>query len=340
MNAPKNRTKIKTNPLHNTGTRMLAAGAATLLALSVANADTSAPDYAADKDPANNGPSTISKRMFEQLDKDKNNRLDWSELHTTYAAQLERLEWTENSVFMNFDRNQNRALDLDEYTDFLAGIRTESLQPRDTVSRAPNTLISPPPEMENQGSAIRIAQNSPHYSTLKDQPVEDKPSDSTTTMQQRDPQDSSQSSTQSNSNDQRVYRDMKTDGLSGKEPYAEKSVPAEEAKPEKKSPLNPKTVVLDGKNIETDAIEGAEVKNLNNQNIGVVDKVITAQNGAAAGLIINVGGALGVGEKEVFVSISKLKMKGDQIVWQTRMDQDAVRDLPTYDDSLISYTYQ
>ncbi|VUD42347.1 hypothetical protein TDB9533_00673 [Thalassocella blandensis] len=317
--------------LYQKSSRILIASAATVFALSVANADTPNSTDSTNTDATHQGPSTIAKRMFERLDSDQNNRLDWNELHTTYAAQLDRLDWSQSSVFRNFDRNQNKALDFNEYNDFLTGIRDESLKQKEAATQATNTLITPPADADSATPSIRIAQNDPHYSTLKNQPTEDKPQDNTDIKQQPRRHDY----TEEQSNDQRIYRDMRTDGLTSEEPYTEKQT-TENPDTQKKSLGNPKMVVVDGKNIETDKVEGANVKNLDNKKVGIVDKVITADNGTAAGLVINVGGTLGLGEKGVFVSISKIKLQGQDIVWQTHMDEKALEKLPTYNDTLIS----
>jgi sporulation protein YlmC with PRC-barrel domain len=109
----------------------------------------------------------------------------------------------------------------------------------------------------------------------------------------------------------------------------ETAVSDTEAAAEAQAELQPLDSMLAG-----DVI-GAEIVAANGEKIGEVDDVVLAADGTAQGVVTEVGGFLGIDEKQVMISWSDLDPKQDadgDLVLQVGLDAEALKALPNYDN--------
>ncbi|GAA5109444.1 PRC-barrel domain-containing protein [Bartonella jaculi] len=76
---------------------------------------------------------------------------------------------------------------------------------------------------------------------------------------------------------------------------------------------------------------GANVYNLENENIGEVKDLILREN-SIAGIVITTGGFLGIGESYVVVSPETIQMTNDYGKWKliTNATKDSLKEAPTF----------
>ncbi|WP_144755831.1 MULTISPECIES: PRC-barrel domain-containing protein [Bartonella] len=76
---------------------------------------------------------------------------------------------------------------------------------------------------------------------------------------------------------------------------------------------------------------GANVYNIENENIGEVKDIILRENNIA-GFVVAVGGFLGIGESYVVVSPETIQMTNDYGKWKliTNATKDSLKDAPTF----------
>ncbi|WP_273719789.1 MULTISPECIES: PRC-barrel domain-containing protein [unclassified Bartonella] len=76
---------------------------------------------------------------------------------------------------------------------------------------------------------------------------------------------------------------------------------------------------------------GADVYNIENENIGEVKDIILRENNIA-GFVIAVGGVLGIGESYVVVSPETIQMTNDYGKWKliTNATKDSLKEAPTF----------
>ncbi|WP_273759303.1 PRC-barrel domain-containing protein [Bartonella sp. ML70XJBT.G] len=76
---------------------------------------------------------------------------------------------------------------------------------------------------------------------------------------------------------------------------------------------------------------GADVYNIENENIGEVKDIILRENNIA-GFVIAVGGFLGIGESYVVVSPETIQMTNDYGKWKliTNATKDSLKEAPTF----------
>lgn len=76
---------------------------------------------------------------------------------------------------------------------------------------------------------------------------------------------------------------------------------------------------------------GADVYNIEDENIGEVKDIILRENNIA-GFVIAVGGFLGIGESYVVVSPETIQMTNDYGKWKliTNATKDSLKDAPTF----------
>ncbi|MBC7905771.1 MAG: PRC-barrel domain-containing protein [Rhodospirillaceae bacterium] len=78
-----------------------------------------------------------------------------------------------------------------------------------------------------------------------------------------------------------------------------------------------------------DRIVGKSVIGANGQQIGDVSDVLVDKSGKVAGLVMNRGGAMGVGGSNVVVPWNKVQIQGDQL--SSQMTEQEVSQLPQLD---------
>lgn len=95
-------------------------------------------------------------------------------------------------------------------------------------------------------------------------------------------------------------------------------------------------VALPAQGIPASDIEDREVVNRNGDAIGEVEDVIVGADGAVTGLVVELGGFLGLSDKEVFVDIADIQLARDSVIWQTEMSEETLKNLPKYKYEAIS----
>jgi sporulation protein YlmC with PRC-barrel domain len=85
--------------------------------------------------------------------------------------------------------------------------------------------------------------------------------------------------------------------------------------------------------IKASKLVGATVKNAKGESIGEIHEIVLAGDGAARGLVIDVGGFLGMNERPVLVKWSDVSIQSDTngaVVVATNMEKAQLEQLPEY----------
>ena len=79
-----------------------------------------------------------------------------------------------------------------------------------------------------------------------------------------------------------------------------------------------------------------DVHNRAGEKIGSISDLIVTSDGAIAAALVNVGGFLGIGEKEVAVPLSSIELVRNENDWRFVVDttKDALRSAPSYEDTV------
>ena len=83
-------------------------------------------------------------------------------------------------------------------------------------------------------------------------------------------------------------------------------------------------------NLTVDDIEDMDLKSAAGDDIGEVEKVLTDAGGQPAAVTVEVGGFLGIGEREVVLGLDQLQLMDDHLV--TAADKATIEALPDWDD--------
>jgi hypothetical protein len=65
--------------------------------------------------------------------------------------------------------------------------------------------------------------------------------------------------------------------------------------------------------VHSDDLIGASVRNERNENIGTVEALLISPDGKVAGVVLDVGGFLGMGTRQVVVPMAQLSMAGKDV---------------------------
>lgn len=83
-------------------------------------------------------------------------------------------------------------------------------------------------------------------------------------------------------------------------------------------------------NVTVDDLDDMDVYGADGEEVGDVEEVLINASGEVVGITVEVGGFLGIGEKEVIVPLSDLNYVNGQLV--TALTADALELLPEWDD--------
>jgi sporulation protein YlmC with PRC-barrel domain len=84
--------------------------------------------------------------------------------------------------------------------------------------------------------------------------------------------------------------------------------------------------------VPVEDIPGRTVVNLEGEEIGEVEDVVTREATLESGLVVSVGGVLGIGDKDVFVDLDDVHLAEDKVVWEGFAGEEALENLPEYDE--------
>lgn len=81
--------------------------------------------------------------------------------------------------------------------------------------------------------------------------------------------------------------------------------------------------------VSASALVDRKVVNLHNKEIGEVEEVVQGPNGTAS-LVVEAGGFMGIGEKEILVPLNEFRLSGNQLIWETREEASQLKDTEAY----------
>lgn len=89
-------------------------------------------------------------------------------------------------------------------------------------------------------------------------------------------------------------------------------------------------IIVPGLAMRVDEVEDITVVDPAGETIGEIDEVLGTADGTPIAVVVEAGGFLGIGEKDVIVDISRLSKNGDSVVLD--MSKAEVEALPTWAD--------
>jgi sporulation protein YlmC with PRC-barrel domain len=89
-------------------------------------------------------------------------------------------------------------------------------------------------------------------------------------------------------------------------------------------------MMVESFNLSADQLEDMDIYGSDGKRIGEVDEVLMTPEGKITAVSVEVGGFLGVGDKEVVIELNQLRRKGDTIM--TDLTKEQVEALQSWDD--------
>jgi sporulation protein YlmC with PRC-barrel domain len=96
--------------------------------------------------------------------------------------------------------------------------------------------------------------------------------------------------------------------------------------------MQPKWYTAQGSELRASKLIGTSVVNAANETVGDINDVILGKDGKVAAVVLGVGGFLGMGEREVAVEFSSLRLKqdGGKTVVTIDATKDALKNAPEW----------
>ncbi|MFO1039567.1 MAG: PRC-barrel domain-containing protein [Geminicoccaceae bacterium] len=91
-----------------------------------------------------------------------------------------------------------------------------------------------------------------------------------------------------------------------------------------------KSVTVPSLDITVDDLEDMDIYSADNEKIGEVDDVLVDSSAKPVAVSAEVGGFLGLGEKDVVIDLSQFTKDGDHL--RTSMTKEQIKELPEMDD--------
>ncbi|MGQ7845219.1 PRC-barrel domain-containing protein [Granulosicoccus sp. 3-233] len=89
-------------------------------------------------------------------------------------------------------------------------------------------------------------------------------------------------------------------------------------------------MMIPGFNLTVDELDGMDLYDSTGEKVGEVDDVLIGEDGTSMAASLDIGGFLGIGEKDVVVPLESLTVSEEGLV--TSMDREGLESLPEFDD--------
>jgi sporulation protein YlmC with PRC-barrel domain len=83
-------------------------------------------------------------------------------------------------------------------------------------------------------------------------------------------------------------------------------------------------------NLNVEQLEDMDIVNAQGDEVGDVEEVLADSEGKIVAITAEVGGFLGMGDKEVVIPVDQLQMQDEKLM--TTMTEDQLKSLPKWDD--------
>lgn len=112
--------------------------------------------------------------------------------------------------------------------------------------------------------------------------------------------------------------------------------------PEEYSPVWTDAVPIDSLGVAVPKVNGSydrlalsvfndmELVNLKGEPVGDIQDVVVSDDGSEQGFVIELGGFFGIGATEVFVPLASVYLVGEQLVWESLLDSDTIKERESY----------
>lgn len=301
----------------------------------------------------------VNAPQFSDVDQDRDQRLIWTEIYTFYDDELDRAGWQEQDVMNQHDLNQNAGLDENEYVIF---VTTLAAEPGSNISQAqsqPQSQGLSQDQQSNQSPADgqAMTENEQDQELLTDRQAdpgsaeyydeqdtdtvaesyeqdvqEAQPADIASDQQQQDQGQDEMANTQG----QQPSQDQEMAGSTGQGNQAQQSDATGDQSQAADGTTTTIIAITDIPDISVEDLEDRKVVNLNGEDIGEVEEVIFGTDGAVTGLVVGVGGFWDIGDKDVYANAAEIRVSGDQLVWETTLDEESLEELPEYETPEVS----
>ena len=81
--------------------------------------------------------------------------------------------------------------------------------------------------------------------------------------------------------------------------------------------------------IVASALVERKITNLQNKEVGEVEEVVQGPDGSAS-LVVEAGGFMGIGEKEILVPLDEIRLSGSRLIWETQKGASELKDAEEY----------
>ncbi|MDO3382948.1 PRC-barrel domain-containing protein [Gilvimarinus algae] len=87
--------------------------------------------------------------------------------------------------------------------------------------------------------------------------------------------------------------------------------------------------------VTEEMLEDREVVNRSGDTVGEVEDVMI-ERGKVTNVVVSVGGFANIGDKDVLVDARQLRLQGNQLLWDTPLDENMLDNMPEYDEDKYS----
>jgi hypothetical protein len=91
-----------------------------------------------------------------------------------------------------------------------------------------------------------------------------------------------------------------------------------------------KAMMVEHFNLSVDQLEDMDIHGAGGERIGEIDEVLMTSEGKITAVAVEVGGFLGIGDKEVVMELGQLRREGDSLM--TDVTKEQIKALPSWDD--------
>lgn len=310
---------------------------------------------------------------FREMDADQDELLVWREIYVVMDPRIVAANLDQEQIFNQYDNDNDDALDEEEFNSFVEGLEQTEIAAASTqaVAIEAETDTSASTDTSATYEASGEVQHGANQSVLRSESRYSESNEAGQQTQQRQSQLSNES-TQTESDvytaDQstQVEQDQYTAEGTDRNEYSHSDTELSERDyerengPQARDSISGRSVVTNESSMETrtesttqqsqsqtlsqgqaqsigqapiESLQDKTVTNARGEKIGEVKNVVVNRDQGKVGLVVESGGVMGIGAKEILAPVDDVTLSQDNVVWNTEKTEKELKKTERFNKS-------
>jgi sporulation protein YlmC with PRC-barrel domain len=283
---------------------------------------------------------------FSEIDQDGDGEAKISDIQSELQDQLAQTDWDEQKILDEFDRDQDQALNADEYETFTTVLAEtteqgagQQAQMEQQEQQAQFEQREQQAQLGQQEQQEQQAQQEQEFGTEQQAQREEQEFEQQAQREEQEFEQQAQMEREEEQFQTEQQRDQQVRTEEDQQFQAGQQQEQQFETEQQQAQVGQAAQDMDQMlmSMPIDQVTGTEVVNSRGEQIGQVDRVVRDNQTGDLALVVRSGGILGLGGETTLVNLDEVAQASqDQLVWETTLGEDEIAEMPEFDDTQYS----